>query len=118
MKTVNQLKPNYAIPPTETIAEYCMYQKFGNLVKEFESGIDERNVKFLVAMFPQTPKSFWLNLQKNYDKTIKRLSKKQKHSNDCNSWINKSCNCKVRELSCVHGFMTCADCFENKLLSK
>lgn len=71
----NKYKPDYAVSPMETLAEFSLHQVFGSeLVERFEKeGITEENVYLITAMFPKPPKSFWLKLQKNYDETVKRL---------------------------------------------
>lgn len=63
--------PDHAVHPVETIKEMCMYQIFGEkLARDFEQqGVTEGNVIFLTAMFT-LPKSFFRNLQKNYEKTL------------------------------------------------
>lgn len=64
----SQLKK--AVSPMDTLEEFCLHQVFGTeLVDRFEKeGITEKNVYLITAMFPKIPKSFWLNLQKNYDR--------------------------------------------------
>ena len=75
-------KPNYAVSPMETLRDMCLYQTFGSeMIKDFEKGITEKNVYLIAAMFPETPRKFWLNLQKNYNETVKRLEIEKGHTN-------------------------------------
>lgn len=68
-------KPNYAISPMATLEEMCFHQTFGSkMVADFEKGITEKNVYLIVAMFPNTKRSFWLKLQKQYNETMTRLN--------------------------------------------
>lgn len=69
-------KPNYAVHPSETIEEFCMYQLLGQpwAKKIQDNGITKQDAMLFEALF-STPRQFFINLQKNYDKTVKRLAK-------------------------------------------
>jgi plasmid maintenance system antidote protein VapI len=79
--------PDYAVHPGRTVGE-CILWQFGkskglteeqieklSAVMDEHASIDEETADILVDLF-KPPKSFWLNLQKNFDDWHKR------HNND------------------------------------
>lgn len=83
----NQYKPNYAIPPMETIketmnaknislkelaeisnVEYSTLLKVMSVEREIDNDIAEGLQRALGV-----PKSFWVNLELNYQETLKRI---------------------------------------------
>lgn len=69
-----EYKPNYAVHPSETIEELCLYKTFG---KEWaqriqNEGIDRAQAYLYEAMFGM-PRQFFINLQDNYEKTASQL---------------------------------------------
>jgi len=77
---MNQYKPDYAIPPGETIKD-ILCADFGipeGKLDEFLAGnirITKKIAHNIVNLFGGLSESFWINLDKNYIKTKKRISK-------------------------------------------
>jgi hypothetical protein len=71
-------KPNYLIHPSKILEEMALYELLGEeWAKEIQTvGINPRKAYLLEALF-KFPESFFLNLQKNYDKDKKRIEKEQ-----------------------------------------
>lgn len=82
-----EFKPNYAVPPGETLQEMLeeknwSVQDFSNISQIPTSDLEgilnskvkiEEEVAFKLDKATGISRTFWLNLQKNYDATIQRL---------------------------------------------
>ena len=73
MKT--EFKPNYIVEPIEHLKDMALQRVLGDdLLYDIEKyGIRNIDLKPLARLF-KVPESFFLNLQKNYDKDKKRLN--------------------------------------------
>jgi plasmid maintenance system antidote protein VapI len=84
-------KPDYAIPPGETLLETLgikgmSIDEFSDLsllssqelrgIVEGKTTITEYHAKIFEAIL-ETPASFWINLEKNYRDSLKRLGRKK-----------------------------------------
>ena len=77
---MNQYKPDYAIPPGETIKEifeYCLGLKEGQFLKLLSGDvrITPKIAEKIVCLIGGFKKEYWLAAEKNYIKTKKRLNK-------------------------------------------
>jgi addiction module HigA family antidote len=86
-KKQNSFSPNYAVPPGETLGETLnalgmtqaeLGRRTGQshkLIKEIVSGKKaiSAEMAFKLDHVLKVPASFWINLEKNYQKTITRL---------------------------------------------
>jgi len=85
---MNKFKPNYAVPPGETLKETLSFQNMDMyelkdktaLSQEILSGVITGflPIDFKIALRLEeslgTPASFWLNLEKNYHEDLKRIN--------------------------------------------
>lgn len=85
----NKFEPDYAIPPMETLKEVLEEQMITLGVLSRMTGIDYEVILEVMEVRRQIdetiagkleevlgiPKSFWLNLEKNYQEAIDRLKK-------------------------------------------
>jgi len=77
---MNQYKPDYAIPPGETIKD-ILCDVFGigeGKLEKLLNGdirITKRIAKNIVNLFGGVGEQFWINADKNYIKTKKKLNK-------------------------------------------
>jgi len=89
----NQYKPDYSVPPGEHITEYMGILSMGKSELAHALGISKKKMKKILkgkARITKTiatkledifapPAHLWLNLEKQYQKDIKRLGKKKQH---------------------------------------
>ena len=77
---MNQYKPDYAIPPGYLIkrilcADFGIPEgKLDNFLKG-DIRINKKIAHNIVNLFGGSPEEFWINLDKNYIKTKKRINK-------------------------------------------
>ncbi len=73
-----EFKPDYAVPPIEIIDEMASNKLLTpEWHRKLETKITDFDAMLLEALF-NTPRSFFLNLQRNYYETMARLEKEEK----------------------------------------
>lgn len=79
--TINQFRPDYAIPPGEILKEYLTCFKLSDDDKKLIKNIIDRNIiidQYIAAKlqtFFYLPASYWLQIEANYQSDLERLNK-------------------------------------------